>query len=274
MDTSLPETGRITPVSASPSRGMRGIASLGWSLGGFAIIVAVWQAAVMIGKLPEVLLPGPLAVFNEIIAIHDVLIKNGLVTLREILIGFFLAIAVGFPLAIAIAFSRPLERVLYPVLIVSNAVPKVAIAPLFLIWFGFGGKTNAILALLTAVFPVVINTALGLTELNPDLVKLGKVMGGSPLRVFWYIRLPAALPSIFAGLKVSITLATIGAIVGELVAGQEGLGYLAQYAAGQLKTNYTFACIVVLSLLGVALFYLMVYLENVTIRWRPPVVRS
>jgi NitT/TauT family transport system permease protein len=146
----------------------------------------------------------------------------------------------------------------------------VAIAPLFLIWFGFGGRTNAILALSTAVFPVVINTALGLTEINRDLIRLGRVMGGSPLRVFWYIRLPAALPSIFAGLKVSITLATIGAIVGELVAGQEGLGYLAQYAAGQLKTNYTFACIVVLSLLGVALFYLMVYIEGAVIRWRPP----
>jgi NitT/TauT family transport system permease protein len=116
------------------------------------------------------------------------------------------------------------------------------------------------------VFPVVINTALGLTEINRDLIKLGRVMGGSPMRVFWYIRLPAALPSIFAGLKVSVTLATIGAIVG----GQEGLGYLAQYAAGQLKTNYTFACIVVLSLLGVGLFYLMVYLESAVIRWRPP----
>ena len=126
------------------------------------------------------------------------------------------------------------------------------------------------MALLTAIFPVVINTALGLTEINRDLVKLGRVMGGSPLRVFWYIRLPAALPSIFAGLKVSITLATIGAIVGELVAGQEGLGYLAQFSAGQLKTNYTFACIVVLSLLGVVLFYIMVWLEALIVRWRPP----
>jgi NitT/TauT family transport system permease protein len=270
MITSLPEASRITPASAASRRGVNGLLSLAWSLGGFAIILVAWQIVVVAGKLPEVLLPGPIAVFDEIIAIHDVLLKNGLVTLREIVIGFGLAILVGFPLAIAIAFSRPLERLLYPVLIVSNAVPKVAIAPLFLIWFGFGGKTNAVLALLTAVFPVVINTALGLSELNPDLVKLGRVMGGSSLRVFWYIRLPAALPSIFAGLKVSITLATIGAIVGELVAGQEGLGYLAQYAAGQLKTNYTFACIVVLALLGVVLFYLMVYLEQITIRWKPP----
>jgi NitT/TauT family transport system permease protein len=258
-------------VAPSRSR-LRTAGSLAWSLAGFAVIIVVWQAIVMIGKLPEVLLPGPLAVLGEIVSIHDTLIKNGLVTLREILIGFGLAMLVGFPLAIGIAFSRPLERILYPVLVVSNAIPKVAIAPLFLIWFGFGGRTNAILALSTAVFPVVINTALGLTEINRDLIKLGRVMGGSPLRVFWYIRLPAALPSIFAGLKVSITLATIGAIVGELVAGQEGLGYLAQYAAGQLKTNYTFACIVVISLLGVALFYLMVYLESAVIRWRPPKV--
>jgi NitT/TauT family transport system permease protein len=256
-------------VAPSRSR-LRTAGSVGWSLAGFAVIIVAWQAIVMIGKLPEVLLPGPLAVLGEIVSIHDALIKNGFVTLREILIGFGLAIVVGFPIAVGIAFSRPLERILYPVLVVSNAIPKVAIAPLFLIWFGFGGRTNAILALSTAVFPVVINTALGLTEINRDLIRLGRVMGGSPLRVFWYIRLPAALPSIFAGLKVSITLATIGAIVGELVAGQEGLGYLAQYAAGQLKTNYTFACIVVLSLLGVALFYLMVYIEGAVIRWRPP----
>ncbi len=246
------------------------LASIGWSCGGFAIILAVWQAAVWIGHLPDVLLPGPIGVFNEIIAIHGVLLENGLVTLREILIGFGLSVLFGFPLAIAIAFSRPVARLLYPVLIVSNAVPKVAVAPLFLIWFGFGAKTNAILALLTAVFPIVINTALGLTEINRDLVKLGRVMGGTPARVFWYIRLPAALPSIFAGLKVSITLATIGASVGELVAGQAGLGYLAQFSAGQLKTNYTFACIVVLSLMGVALFYTMVGLEATIIRWRPP----
>ena len=131
----LPESRRGARAAAQ-ARGS--LASLGWSLAGFAIILIVWQAVVWIAKLPEVLLPGPLAVLVEIGAIHETLFTNGLVTLREILIGFALAVLIGFPLAVAIAFSRPLERLLYPVLIVSNAVPKVAVAPLFLIWFGFG----------------------------------------------------------------------------------------------------------------------------------------
>lgn len=245
------------------------LSSVGWPLLGFMLVFAIWELVVQFSRLPSFILPGPVAVLIEIFNQRALLWEHSLVTLTEILIGFFLSIVVGFPIAIAIAFSRTLERMLYPLLVVSQAVPKVAVAPLFLIWFGFGQTLNALLALLVAVFPVIINSALGLTEINPDLVRLGRVMGGNAWRVFWRVRFPTALPSIFAGLKLSITLATIGAVVGELVAGQSGLGYLAQFAAGQLQTTRTFACIAVLSFWGVVLFYGVVVIESLAIRWKP-----
>lgn len=257
----------MTPKSKLSAEG--GLSSIGWPVLGFILVFAIWEIVVRVSKLPDFILPGPVAVLIEVYDSGALLWEHSLVTLTEIIIGFLLSIVVGFPIAIAIAFSRVLERMLYPLLVVSQAIPKVAVAPLFLIWFGFGPTLNALLALLVAVFPVIINSALGLTEINPDLVRLGRVMGGNAWRVFWKIRFPTALPSIFAGLKLSITLATIGAVVGELVAGQSGLGYLSQFAAGQLQTTRTFACIAVLSFWGVVLFYGVVGIEFLAIRRKP-----
>ena len=235
-----------------------------WSLLGFLLVLAGWQALVMFGRYPEIILPSPAAVAVDMVRQHALLIRHGAVTLGNIIYGFLLSVAIGTLLAFAIAFSRLLSKLMMPILVVANSVPKVAVAPLFLIWFGFGRTTNIIIAVLLAIFPIVLNTALGLASLDPDLVRLGSIMGGSRLRIFWHIRLPAALPSIFAGLKLGITLATIGVIVGEMIAGQEGLGYLSQYAASQLLTVMTFSCIVAMSLLGVGLFYAVVLLEYAT----------
>ncbi|MES2536458.1 MAG: ABC transporter permease [Pseudomonadota bacterium] len=236
-----------------------------WALLSFSIALFVWQAVVSLGQYQEVVLPGPWAVMLEIIKRRELLLVHSLVTLREIGIGFALSVVIGMPIGAAVAFSKPLSRLLMPLLVVSNSIPKVAIAPLFLIWFGFGQLTNIVLAVLVAIFPIVINTTLGLTHIDPDLIRLGRVMGGSPLRIFWRMRVPAALPSIFAGLKLAITLATIGVIVGEMIAGQAGLGYLAQYASGQLLTVMAFAAIVVMSVLGVMLFYAVAWLESAMI---------
>lgn len=236
-----------------------------WGVAGFALVLAGWQALATFGGYPEILLPSPLAVARDIANQYPLLLRHSAVTLLQIIYGFLLSIAIGMPIAFAIAFSRPLSKLLMPILVVSNSIPKVAVAPLFLIWFGFGQMTNVILAMLVAIFPIVINTALGLTQLDPDLVRLGRIMGGNPLRIFWRIRLPAALPSIFAGLKLGVTLATIGVVVGEMIAGQEGIGYLSQYAASQLLTVMTFSCIVAMSLLGVALFYIVTLVEYLVV---------
>ncbi len=268
---SLPSKAKVPGALARkrPALPEIGIAPVMWPALGFVLVFVVWEAVVRFSKLPEFILPSPIVVLKMVYEQRALLWEHSLVTLGEILAGFFLSIVVGFPIAVMIAFSRTLERMLYPLLVVSQAVPKVAVAPLFLIWFGFGQTLNALLALLVAVFPVIINSALGLTEINPDLVRLGRVMGGNSWRIFWKIRFQTALPSIFAGLKLSITLATIGAVVGELVAGQSGLGYLSQFAASQLQTIRTFACIAVLSFWGVVLFYCVVFIERLAIQWKP-----
>jgi NitT/TauT family transport system permease protein len=236
-----------------------------WGLAGFTLVLAGWQALVTLGDYPEILLPSPVAVATDMVSQYLLYLQHSAITLRQIAYGFLLSVAIGMPLAFAIAFSRPLAKLMMPILVVSNSIPKVAIAPLFLIWFGFGQTTNVVLAILVAIFPIIINTTLGLNHLDPDLVRLGRIMGGNRVRIFWYIRLPAALPSIFAGLKLGITLATIGVVVGEMIAGQEGIGYLSQYAASQLLTVMTFSCIVAMSLLGVGLFYALVLLEFLVI---------
>jgi NitT/TauT family transport system permease protein len=164
------------------------------------------------------------------------------------------------------AWSPIVEALFYPVLVVSQAVPKIAVAPLFLVWLGFGMATNAVLALLVAVFPVIVNTLLGLTSLDANYIKLGRIMGANSWRLFVRIRLPAALPSIFAGLKVAMTLATIGAIVGELISGQRGLGGVVQTAAGQAETTLAFAAVAALSLLGIVLFYAVALAEKIVVR--------
>ena len=253
----IPSVGAALKNTTSGAAGSQ----VSWTLTGFVIMLAAWQAVVILGHYPEVVLPGPWSVAAGIAKDRALLLTHALVTLREIGIGFALAVLIGVPIGAAVAFSKKLSRLLMPLMVVSNSIPKVAIAPLFLLWFGYGQITNIVLAVLVAIFPIVINTTLGLTHLDPDLIRLGRIMGGSPIRIFWRIRVPAALPSIFAGLKLAITLATIGAIVGEMIAGQAGLGYLAQYASGQLLTVMAFGAIVVMSALGVALFYAIAWLE-------------
>jgi NitT/TauT family transport system permease protein len=192
--------------------------------------------------------------------------SNGLVTLREILLGFVLGSAAGLIIGSAISLFKPLERVVYPALVSSQSIPKLAIAPLLVVWFGYGATTIIIVAVLVTVFPVVVNTMLGLQSVSPEMLKLGKVMGGSPLRIFLRIRIPTAMPSVFAGLKLGITNATIGAVVGEFVAASSGLAYLLQDAAGTVKTDLVFATVIVLAVMGVALFGIVQGVEQFVTR--------
>src|ERR1700730_10955304 len=194
-----------------------------------------------------------------------VLIKHSLGTTVEILLGFALSVAVGVPLALAIYLWRPFERVVYPLLISSQAVPKVAVAPLFLVWFGFGLVPKVLIAFLIAFFPVVINTVMGLAGLAGAEGYLAQSMGFGATATFFKFRLPNALPAIFAGLKISITLAVFGAVVGEFVGGDAGLGYLLMVANGSMDTRLLFAGIVALTVLGVVLFLLVELAERLAI---------
>lgn len=269
-----PATATAAVVTASagrlPSLWRDRVATAVWGFAGIALLVVLWQVIVVVTDQPETTLPSPVVVAQSIVENAALLWEGTLVTTREILIGFVLAVIAGNLIAVAISLSRFLERLLYPVLVLLNTVPKVAIAPLIIIWFGFGPTTNAILTLVIAIFPVIVNTTLGLQSCGEDYLRLGRAMGGNGLRLFLRIRVPFAMPSIMAGTKLAMTFGTIGAVVGELLAGQAGLGYVAQFSAGQLNTPLTFAAIVVLSALGLVLFYLVVIAEYFILRSRRP----
>jgi NitT/TauT family transport system permease protein len=233
-----------------------------YPIGMMVALLAVWEATARLLSLPPYLLPAPSAIARSMDTNSALLIKESVTTTLETALGFVLSVVVGVPLALAIYLWKPFARAVYPVLVSSQAVPKVAVAPLFLVWFGFGLLPKVLIAFLIAFFPVVINTAMGLAALEREKIYLARSMGLGPVATFFKIQLPNALPSIFAGLKISITFAVVGAVVGEFVGGQGGLGYLLLIANGNMDTALLFAGIVALTLLGILLFALIGLVER------------
>ena len=231
------------------------------------VLLVVWEFGVKFAKVPAYLLPPPSAIFGSLVNDWKVIYLNIFPTLVAILGGFALSVIIGIPLATVIVFSRFAERVLYPPMIASQAIPKVAIAPLFVVWMGFGVMPKVWIAFLIAFFPVVIDTVIGLRSVQPEMLHLGRSMGGGTLRVFLKLRLPNALPNIFAGLKVAITLAVVGAITGEFVGSQSGLGYLLTSASGQMDTALVFAVLVTISVIAMILFTIIEAVEKKVIPW-------
>ncbi|HEY2184604.1 MAG TPA: ABC transporter permease [Xanthobacteraceae bacterium] len=228
-------------------------------------LLALWEACTRLFAVPAFLLPPPSAVASSLVANAPLLLFHGWITTAEILLGFALSIVVGIPLALAIFLWPAFSRSVLPLLISSQAMPKVAVAPLFLVWFGFGLLPKVLIAFLIAFFPVVINTAVGLAAIEPEKIYLARSMGFGALATFFKIRLPNALPAIFGGLKISITLAVVGAVVGEFVGGDAGLGYLLLVANGSMDTQLLFAGIVALTVLGVVLFVLVELAERIAV---------
>jgi NitT/TauT family transport system permease protein len=231
------------------------------------LILIVWEVAVRLLRVPEFLVPTPTKVVAKTLEHLGLLIRHGWVTTKEILLGYLLSIVVGIPLALAIFLWPAFARSVYPLLVASQAVPKTAIAPLFVIWFGFGLVPKVLIAFLIAFFAIVINTVVGLESVQPEKIYLARSMGLSPLATFLKIRLPQALPAIFGGLKVAITLAVVGAVVGEFVGSDSGLGYLLLQATGSLDSPLLFAGFVPLTLIGAGLFLLIELIEWLAIPW-------
>lgn len=238
-----------------------------WGVAGFALLIICWQLLVSLAAVQETALPRPLSVVEALSEHGAVLWEHSQITLIEILLGFVLSAVSGFLIALLIDSSRILYRLLYPLMIVAQAVPKLALVPVILIWFGFGRTSNAVIALLISVFPVIVNTLHGFQSVDRRYVELGRVMAGSHFMRFRKIRLPAAMPSIFTGLKLGMSFATVGAVAGEIFAGSEGLGYVVSSAAGALDTPLAYAAIVVISALGLILYYLMLWLEKRLLPW-------
>jgi NitT/TauT family transport system permease protein len=227
--------------------------------------LVVWELAARLFSIPTYLLPAPTQIVASLIQHAGVLLKHGWVTTVEIALGYLLSIVVGIPLAFAIFIWPSFSRSVLPLLISSQAMPKVAVAPLLLVWFGFGLLPKVLIAFLIAFFPIVISTAVGLASIEQEKIYLARSMGLSGMATFFKIRLPSALPSIFGGLKISITLAVVGAVVGEFVGGDAGLGYLLMVANGGMDTPLLFAGLIALTIQGVVFYLLVEWAEHLAI---------
>ncbi|CAH1658267.1 MAG: ABC transporter permease [Chelatococcus sp.] len=231
------------------------------------LILVLWEAGVRIGGVPAYLLPPPSAIAVRLFTDWDSILYHFVATTIEVVIGFLLAIVVSIPLAALLAQIRIAERMLYPVLVASQTIPKVAIAPLLVVWFGFGLMPKVLIAFLICFFPIVVDSLVGFRSAPKEVSWLARSMGASRWQTFVNFQVPAALPHIFAGVKVASTLAIVGAIVGEFVAADRGLGYQLIVANGSLDITLSFTVLVVLSLMGVALFALVDRVERWALPW-------
>ena len=233
----------------------------------FAGLIVVWQLAVSLLSIREYLLPSPMAVLRALIEPETQWWPHLWVTTLEIIGAFVLAGGVGVALGVAIAWSPRLASALVPFLVFVNTLPKAAVAPLFLIWMGYGILPNMLIGALVGFFPVVINTAVGLTQIDRDLLDLGRVFSAPKWKVFVKIRIPNAYPFILSALKITATSAVVGAIVGEFVASQRGLGYVIIATQSSMNTAVAFAALFWISLMGFLLFGIVAMLTRVLTPW-------
>lgn len=233
----------------------------------FAGLLVLWQLAVSFLGVREYLLPSPAAVLRAMTSDEIPWGRHIWVTALEIVGAFLLAGIAGVALGAAIAWSEAMSRALTPFLVFVNTLPKVAVAPLILIWLGYGILPNILIGALIGFFPVVINTSVGLTQIDQDLVDLGRVFNAPKWKVFLKIRVPNAYPYILSALKVTATAAVVGAIVGEFVASQRGLGYVIITTQSNMNTPVAFAALVWISILGLALFGIVSVLSRLLVPW-------
>lgn len=253
------------PKSApAPLKFLAAVPTALWTLIG---VIVVWELAVLALDVPPIILPAPTAIAQEFIDYGHRLLPNTLYTMWEIVLGFACAILIGVPLATLIVYSRPLERATYPLIVSSQTIPMVAIAPLLLTWFGYGIAPKIVIVVLQAFFPIVINTVMGLKSVSDEMVHLARSMGASPWQLFWKFRLPAALPSIFAGLKLATAASVVGAIVAEFVGAERGLGMLIQSMNFNMDVAGQFSILLILSGLGLILNGLIAFARRRLLFW-------
>lgn len=234
--------------------------SLGWASlppATFVAIALVWAAAVEFFTIPAYLLPGPLAVLDVMIAERSTLLAQSVPTVQALAVGLLLCLVIAIPLGLLIALSKVARQIVYPVVMLMQLVPKIAIAPLLLVWLGFSIQTKVSLIVLIAFFPLLMASIAGFSSLDDRLLYLTRSMGATRLQTFWRLRLPAALPIIFSGIKTCATIAITGALVAEFLGSNEGLGYALLRAGSQLNTAYIFAILVVLTVIGIAINYII-----------------
>lgn len=229
------------------------------------LCLLIWQVSVDLFSIPKLILPSPSDIFADIVAKRVMYLQFTIPTLVEILLGFGCAGLLGVLIGVLVSFSTIARQTVYPLLVSSQMIPKVAIAPVLIIWFGTGLEAKVLIAFLIAFFPITLSTMVGLDAVERDTVKLFRSMGAGPLDTFFKLRLPTALPNIFAGLKIGMSLAVVGAVVAEFVAAERGLGYYLLYANGQLDSVGVFAALTILTILGVILFFAVELVERMVV---------
>ncbi len=257
----------LTALAATAEEYMQRLTAAIYPLGAMIGALVLWHVIVVEFDAPKYILPRPSEVFQRIAEDFEFLLWHSVVTVAETLGGFFLSIVLGIPIAISIVASRVLDRTLMPWLILSQTFPKVALAPLIVVWFGLGFLPKLLVTFLVAFFPIVISTIVGLRSVEREMLELAQSMRASPLQVFFRFRMPMALPNVFAGIKVSAAFAVVGAVIAEWVGASAGLGYLLMKANGTLDTTLLFAVLAALMVIGVVLYYAVEIVERLVIPW-------
>lgn len=237
---------------------------------GILLVLGLWQLICVAWAVPVAVLPSPLQVAASVGQNFQTLVSEGWVTLKVTLYGFALALLLGIPLAVAVSTFRWVNLMFYPLLVALQSVPKVALAPLLLVWLGTGVESKLAIAWLVAFFPVLVDTAAGLQSTPKELLELARSLRASRWQTFAKVRFPTALPFVVTGAKVAVTLAVIGAVIGEFVGSSEGLGFLLLSATSQINTPLAFAALFALSILGMATYLLVVLIEKAIAPWLPP----
>ena len=240
---------------------------LGLALLSAVIVFGLWEIAARAFRIPAYLLPPPSLIFTELSQRMPRILEHATVTTTSMLLGYALGIVVAIPLAMALAYSRLFEATIYPAVVFLQIMPKIAIAPLFIIWFGFGMLPKVLLVFLLTFFPIVVSAVAGFKSCDPDIIELARATGCGNLRLFFKVRFPSALPELFTGLKVAAALASTAAVVAEFVSSDSGLGYLLLTFNGELLTSMVFGTIIVLGVIGLALYYAVEVLERLLIPW-------
>lgn len=243
------------------------IAPLMLSAAGVLVFFLIWELAVRFFEVKAYLLPPPSQIFVDLFHARARIGEHLVVTLTSMVGGYVIAIIVGIPLAMAIAGSRTFEASAYPIIIFLQILPKIAIAPLFIIWFGFGLTPKILLVFLLSFFPIVVAGVAGFKSVSPEILEFSRSTGVNWFGTFWRIRFPSAMPEIFTGLKVAAALASTAAVVAEFVAADRGLGYLLLVYNGEMLTPLVFADVLVLGVLGLFLYYAVEVAQRLVMPW-------
>jgi NitT/TauT family transport system permease protein len=233
------------------------------------ITLALWELGVRIYRVPEYLLPRPGVVLEKLVSTSSVQLDHLGATAATTIAGLVLAVLSGVLLALAVVYVKPLEAILVPAFAAFNGIPKIAVAPLLVTWFGLDALPKVLLAFLLGFFPVFVNAVSGLSDIEPDVLDMARLAGGTELRIFWKVRVMNALPYLTDALKVAFPLALVGSIVGEFVGGNHGIGYLVLSAQSSLDTPLVFASLVTITLFTTLGIGAVALIEEIFLGWRP-----